>query len=47
MLCRADQCVHENQEMVGSVMLLLVLEKKIREGLLELDHGISFLFLPE
>jgi len=28
-------------------MFLLVLEKKIHEGLLESDHGISFLFPPE
>jgi hypothetical protein len=43
MLCRADHCIHEDQEMVGAVMLLLMLEKKIHEGLLKSDHSISFL----
>ena len=45
MLCRADHCIHEDQEMVGAVMSLLVLQKKIHEGLLESDHGISSFFV--
>jgi len=44
MLCGTDHCVHEDQEVVCAVMSLLVLEKKIHEGLLEPDHGISFPF---
>jgi hypothetical protein len=47
MLCRTDHCIHEDQEVVCAVMFLLVFEKKIHEGLLESDHGISFPFLPE
>jgi len=44
MLCGTDHCVHEDQEVVCTVMSLLVLKQKIHEGLLESDHGISFSF---
>jgi ubiquitin len=42
MLCRADHGIHEDQEVVCAAMFLLVFEKKIHEGLLKSDHGISF-----
>jgi hypothetical protein len=44
MLCGADHCVHQDKEVVCSVMSFLVLKQKIHEGLLEPDHGISFPF---
>jgi hypothetical protein len=43
MLCRADYCIHEDQEMVGAVVLLLMLDKEIHKGLLKSDHSIPFL----
>jgi hypothetical protein len=46
-LCRADHCVHEDQEVVGTVMLFLVLKEKIHEGLLKPDPRFSFPFFKE
>src|SRR4030065_1934274 len=45
-LCRADHCIHENQEVVGAVVTLLKLQEENHEGLLQAHHMTSFLFAP-
>jgi hypothetical protein len=40
-----NQGIHQDQKMVRAVVLLLVIEQKIHEGLFEADHGFSLILV--
>ena len=37
--CRTDHRIHEDQEVVRAIVLLLMVQEEVHEGLLESDHG--------